>query len=154
MYFANIVINFRTLLLRHIRHALHVKSIRLFNKIDRWHVAIYIDWPIKQTVSLQEHKCLKVKNILRCDYKTIPSFNRDKHYILVIRTLIMSGRLNSNPYMCILVTPPPISWIGCPKNINLNSWDNSLLPHPTILLSINHLYRHSKRLSYFNSLLY
>ena len=97
MFFTDIVINFQTLLFRHIHHALHVKNIRLFNRIDWWHLAIYTNWPIKQTVSLQKHKCVKVKKILRCNSETIPNFNRDKHYVLVIRTLIMSGRLNSNP---------------------------------------------------------
>ena len=132
MFFTDIVINFHTLFLRHIHHALHVKTIRLFNRTDWWHLGIYIYWRIKQTVSLQEHKCVKVKKILRCKSETIPNFNRDKHYVLVIRTLIMSGRMNSDPCRCILMIPcSNFFWLVVRKNINLNSWDSSLLPHLT-----------------------
>ena len=80
----------------------------------------------------QEQKCIKVKKILRWKFETIPSFNRYKHYVLVIWTLIMLGRLNSNPCRCILVTHfSNFFGLIVRKNINLNSWDSSLLPHPT-----------------------
>ena len=130
MFFTNIVINFQTPLLRHKHHALHVKIIRVFNRTDWWHLVIYIDWPIKQTISLQEHKCVKIKKLLRSKSETIPSFNKDKHYVLVIRTLMMSGHMNSNPCSCILVTPNFFGLV-VRVNINLNLRDISLLLHPT-----------------------
>ena len=92
-----------------------------------------IHWlTIKQTVNLQEHKCVKVKKILRCNSETIPSSNEDKHYVLVIQILILSERMNFNPCRCISVTPSS-NFFGLVvhKNINLNSWDSSLLLYLT-----------------------